>query len=318
MCQPCWVQTALILWCPSHPVALILLLPLLPQSSLSPKGEDLMEISLLRLSDPKSFTFCILSSCGSLYLFPYSAGENVSDDGQARHKYKSMPECGSHFIAKLIQQNCSICFYFMSLVCIVSGLHPPKPRWVCITSHRMGLNLNKILVVTPTSFMPLLHPCILQAGQHCKLKSYTWVGVCHSPLILCREPSNTMDINLFIKVQRLQVGTSLTSPCSMSCVGISFGKQSLAVSLQHQFIESWEYPGLFEGSHGILQTRTCLDITHSQHLWLALFSEVQLCLHHLPISFRSTSYMVNHDKNKTSRVCLVRRRSSSRVKHCTF
>lgn len=35
----------------------------------------------VKLSGPWSFTFCMISDCGSLYLFPCSSGERVSDDG---------------------------------------------------------------------------------------------------------------------------------------------------------------------------------------------------------------------------------------------
>jgi hypothetical protein len=53
-------------------------LPILfPQGSLSPEGRDLMEASHLGMSVPRSFTFCTLSSCVSLY-FPHLMQKKIA------------------------------------------------------------------------------------------------------------------------------------------------------------------------------------------------------------------------------------------------
>ena len=44
-------------------------------------NEVLKEKGHLGLSIPRSLTLCILSGCGSLYLFPSAAGGSFSDDG---------------------------------------------------------------------------------------------------------------------------------------------------------------------------------------------------------------------------------------------
>jgi hypothetical protein len=49
----------------------IISLPPLPQSSLSPEKRDLMEKLHRKLCDPRSLILYILSSSGSLYVFPY-------------------------------------------------------------------------------------------------------------------------------------------------------------------------------------------------------------------------------------------------------
>lgn len=56
-------------WCPC-PVSLAFFLPPLLQSTLSPKGRDLIDTSHLGLSISRSLMLCTLSGCGSLYLFP--------------------------------------------------------------------------------------------------------------------------------------------------------------------------------------------------------------------------------------------------------
>lgn len=62
----CWfysVQNVLIPWCPPSPLALIIFLPPLLQSSLSPEGKDLMKTSSLGLSVPGSLILFKMPSC---------------------------------------------------------------------------------------------------------------------------------------------------------------------------------------------------------------------------------------------------------------
>lgn len=54
----------------------------LPLDFLSPEERDLLEISQLGLSVPRSLTFYTMSNCG--YLFPPAAEESFSDDGWAK------------------------------------------------------------------------------------------------------------------------------------------------------------------------------------------------------------------------------------------
>lgn len=55
-----------------------------------PSPEDLMKMSHSSLSVPRSLPLCILSGCGSLYLFPSTAGESVSDSGWVRNPSASL------------------------------------------------------------------------------------------------------------------------------------------------------------------------------------------------------------------------------------
>jgi hypothetical protein len=48
---------------------------LLPQGSLSPEERDLLETSYLGPSVLRPLTLCVMSGCGSLYLFPSTSGE---------------------------------------------------------------------------------------------------------------------------------------------------------------------------------------------------------------------------------------------------
>ncbi|KAL6086255.1 hypothetical protein STEG23_002987, partial [Scotinomys teguina] len=41
---------------------------------------NLIEASNLGLNVPRSFTRCVMSSCGSLYLFPCAVGGRFSDE----------------------------------------------------------------------------------------------------------------------------------------------------------------------------------------------------------------------------------------------
>lgn len=54
VCQSCCVQKTLFSWCLSSPLDLIIFLPLLPRSFLSPGGRDLMEASHLGLGVSKA------------------------------------------------------------------------------------------------------------------------------------------------------------------------------------------------------------------------------------------------------------------------
>lgn len=81
MCWPYCVNKSLIPWCLSYSAALILFLSLLRPNFLIPEGRDFMEISYLELGIPKSLLPCVLSGCGSMYLFSYAAGRDFSDVG---------------------------------------------------------------------------------------------------------------------------------------------------------------------------------------------------------------------------------------------
>ena len=65
-------------------------LPLLSRGWLISEEKDLMEISNLWLSVPRSFIHCTLTRNGSLYLFLYPAGQHFSNDGWAWHRSLSM------------------------------------------------------------------------------------------------------------------------------------------------------------------------------------------------------------------------------------
>ena len=61
--------------------------------SLNTVERDLMETSHLGLSVLRYLTLCIMSGCGSLYLFPSAAGGSFSEDDWARHWSMSIAEC---------------------------------------------------------------------------------------------------------------------------------------------------------------------------------------------------------------------------------
>ena len=94
--QSCYVWKALFPWCLPPHLALKIFLPPLPQSSLSPEGRDLMKTFHLELGVPRSLTPCRLSSCGSLYLFPFS------DDQQDTDLWVQRNVIRSHFVASIV------------------------------------------------------------------------------------------------------------------------------------------------------------------------------------------------------------------------
>lgn len=87
--SPPWVHTCidhadleeLVLLVPSVLSGSYTLLRPRPQGSLGPERRDLMETFYLELSIPRSLALCILSGCGSLYLFPSAARGSFSNDG---------------------------------------------------------------------------------------------------------------------------------------------------------------------------------------------------------------------------------------------
>lgn len=123
--------------------ALMLSLSPLPKSSALRRG-IWWETFLLGLSVPQSFTFCILSVSGSMYLFISAAEKkSYSNNGWARHGSMSTAECHlESCIAMFISQSSSAWFSPRPLACLVSDSWLPKQNWVWLLSHEVGLSSN--------------------------------------------------------------------------------------------------------------------------------------------------------------------------------
>lgn len=88
---------------------------------------------------------------------------------------------------------------------------------------------------------------MLQAGHHCQSRVCGWVGVHVSHLVAFRLPSCTKDASA--SGWRLSVGISLTSPCSMNCIGIIFSNGALlAVCAELLSYQQLELFGGFQGT----------------------------------------------------------------------
>lgn len=171
-----------------------------------------------------------------------------------------------HLIARLLYQSSSIWLSPMSPVYLVSGSWPPKHCQGWVLSHGEALNPIRCWLVTPIGFGPLLYQCTLQAGLHCILKGlqlYLCVTVPFGSMLIL--PST---INSSLQRGNLQVGTSSTSPCLMSHVGVAFSNRaSLSVCGEQpkQPSQQLELIGAFP-----LWLTTQLDVTDSPNqklLW---------------------------------------------------
>jgi hypothetical protein len=56
---------------------------------LNPEGRDLMKTFYLGQSVPRSFSLCVMSGCGSLYLFPSAAGRSLLNKALS-YEYRRM------------------------------------------------------------------------------------------------------------------------------------------------------------------------------------------------------------------------------------
>lgn len=157
-----------------------------------PDGRDLMKLSHLVLSVPNFVTLGTWFSCRSLYS---TLRGSFSADDWVRHCPMSIAEC--HYKP------------FIAVSLVVLGfpqLHALSSFrfFTILVVSRMGSiswsRLIKYCLVTPTSFMLLLHWCALQAGHHVDGKTRSWVGVHLSPLVECWVPSSTKDIILSVCV----------------------------------------------------------------------------------------------------------------------
>lgn len=57
-----------------------------------PWGNNLMYTACLELSGARCYNLCILSNCGSLYLFPFAEEGCFSDDGSTMYATMSIEE----------------------------------------------------------------------------------------------------------------------------------------------------------------------------------------------------------------------------------
>lgn len=88
-----------------------------------------------------------------------------------------------------------------------------------------GLTKIKQWLVTPTT---LCHYCKSMSYRQVIIvnsRVYSWVGSYLSPLVVCSIPSSTM--NRSQQGGGIQVGSRLTSPCSMNCIGVVFSNEDL-------------------------------------------------------------------------------------------
>ena len=98
-CSPslCWIHMWWSCWLEGlvgvfHPVWLLYFLHFL-FLGFSGNPRDLMKTSHLGVSVPRFLTLCMLSGCGSLYLFLPTAQESFSEDGWARHWSMGITQC---------------------------------------------------------------------------------------------------------------------------------------------------------------------------------------------------------------------------------
>lgn len=126
-------------------------IPSFLQSSLIPKGRDLMETSLLGIRAPRSLTLYILSGYGSQYLF-FAVGGSFSDNGWMQHRW--------------LRDNIILLLCSFSRTVFSLGPWPTSSRFLAtqavlvIGFHLMAwvLTQTRYLLATATSFALLLHP----------------------------------------------------------------------------------------------------------------------------------------------------------------
>lgn len=90
-------------------------------------------------------------------------------------------------IAECHYKNCGFFSSFSPASCSIyfQVLHHPSSIWDGLHLMEQALSPIKYCLVTPTSFVSLLHWCALQAGHHVDGKARSWVGVHLSPLVEC-------------------------------------------------------------------------------------------------------------------------------------
>ena len=178
----------------------------------------------------------------------------------------------------------------MSLGYLVSGSWSPKQCLAWIPSHGVGFKSNVILDIGwfPTSFL-LPNELTYSSSRQDTIVAQrvcSQIDIYVSPLVVCRVPSFTKDAS------RCQVGTSLISPCSMSCAGVVFNNEML-LSVCGRNLQSWEQPGLFGGFHGTPLANNSIRCNSVQVLGDSFGdNQLSLCLpNYLVISFRLSSYL---------------------------
>ena len=129
-----------------------------------------------------------------------------------------------------------------------------------VTIGGMDLKLNQTLVGCCHSGVTVALACL--AGRTVlQVKGFV------AGLVLCFSFGSMQ--STFTKDTRLQwlklcVGTSSTSPCSMSCVGVAFSNGNLLYRFVESNLLSCQQPGLFGDFHGTLWPTTQLDMTQSR------------------------------------------------------
>lgn len=124
-----------------------------PQGSLNPEAKDLRGHPVLELSVPRCLGLSLTSGCGSLILFPSTAGGSFSHDGWTRHWSMSIQNViKSHFIpmfAKQTNKKPRVVFGF-TLGPRITSLRFLVTQavlyWEWVPSHEMGLKSNQTLV----------------------------------------------------------------------------------------------------------------------------------------------------------------------------
>ena len=152
-----------------------------------------------------------------------------------------------HYESFLLLLSFRLCFYPRSLGYLVSGSWSPKQCQVWVLSHGMGLKSKQTLAsysykLGATIFCALAY---FASRTDCRSK-VLWLGWC-----LCfsfgRLKSTFLSKDTRMWGWRFYIGTSLTSPCSMSCVSAVFGNGALLSVCGEQPIV---LTGLFGDFHG--------------------------------------------------------------------
>lgn len=117
-------------WFISFPLALTLFLSPLPWGSLSSARSDLMQISHLGLSVPRSLTLFIMSDSESLCLFQFAAGGSFSDHGWGRHLSVSLAQATISFLTTTVKIYYIIIYLSISLLEVGTySVHDKYQTW---------------------------------------------------------------------------------------------------------------------------------------------------------------------------------------------